>query len=410
MNAVFRFHLRVGTRLALRIFIPVISIFFALYYLLRPELFHSLMAQILDGGFLLSGVTTTFICLIFAGFASRRVCLGLNGWIRHLPSGGNTNRRMAVIAIAMAQIPILVILAALAVVATKLYKVAAIPYFAGLPLVALSCGLCVLCVERKWVSGTLAAMASLGFSSNNWAFLAAGILLFVAADGLSGPLAKKKKRSRFHGAFKGKFLVATINWRALRLRPLVFYLLSLPFLGAAQLFIANNHPSPQLAEQMIRFGGALALVLFCSLFATTLASRRPPWPWIRSLPWTAKTRIVGDACFIGLHAIPLVIFTGAMKLESVLPVAISLPLLAAYSAHSIRQTPESALGATGKILLLGTFASLFLCLIPWSCLFLLGLTPLVLKKAIDAEKNQKVSRWLELHHLAAGDSLSWSER
>ena len=94
MNAVFRFHLHVGARLALRIFIPVISIIFALYYLLRPELFHSLMAQILEGGILLSGITTTFICLIFAGYASRRICLGLNGWIRHLPSEGKVNRRM----------------------------------------------------------------------------------------------------------------------------------------------------------------------------------------------------------------------------------------------------------------------------------------------------------------------------
>lgn len=84
MSAVFRFHLHVGIRLALRIFVPVVSIFIALYYLLRPELFNSLMAQILDGGFLLSGITTTFFCLIIAGFASRRICLGLNGWIRHL--------------------------------------------------------------------------------------------------------------------------------------------------------------------------------------------------------------------------------------------------------------------------------------------------------------------------------------
>jgi hypothetical protein len=410
MNAVFRFHLHVGTRLALRVFIPVISIFFALYYLLRPELFHSLMVQILDGGFLLSGTATTFICLIFAGFASRRICLGLNGWIRHLPSEGKVNRRMAVIGIAIAQIPMLFVLAGLAAVAIKLYKVAAVPFVTGLPFVAVSCGLCVLPVERKLVTRILAVIASLAFSSNNWGLLVAGIALLAVADGIAGSLVKRKKRSRFHRVFKGKFLTATINWRALRLRPLVPFLLSLPLLGAAQLFIANNHPSPLLAEQVIRFNGALALVLFCSLFLNTLASRRPPWPWIRSLPWTAKTRIVGDVCFIGLHAIPLVFLTGAMNLKSMLPVAISLPLLAAYSAHSIRLTTESALGAVGKILLLGTFASLILCLIPWSSVCLLGLTPLVLKKAIKAEKNQKVSQWLELHHLAAGDSLSWSER
>jgi hypothetical protein len=409
-KAVFLFHLHVGTRLALRIFIPVVSIFFALYYLLRAELFNSLMAQILAGGFLLSGITTTSICLIVASFASRRICLGLNGWIRHLPLEGKIHRRMAGIAIFIAQIPILAILAGLAVIAIKLYQVPAALFIAGLPFVGLSCGLWVLPVKRKLITRSLAALAAIGFSSNNWEFLAGGILLLVVADGISGPLVRKKKHSRPSRPFKGKFLVLTINWRALRLRPLVPYLLSLPFLGAAQLFIANNNPPPLLAEQMIRFSGALGQVLFCSIFANILASRRPPWPWIRSLPWKAKTRIVWDSCFIGLHAFPLVVLLATMNLKSMLPVALSLPLLACYSAYSMRQESGSAMGASGKVLLLGTFASLLLCLVPWSSLCFIALTPMAFHKAIKAEKHQKVSQWMELHHLAAGDSLSWSER
>jgi hypothetical protein len=255
----------------------------------------------------------------------------------------------------------------------------------------------------------LAALAAIGFSSNNWAFLAGGILLLIAADGISGSLVQKKKHTKFHKTFRGIFLVAFINWRALRLRPLVLYLLSLPFLGAAQLFIANNNPAPLLAEKMIRFGGALGLILFCSVFANMLASRRPPWPWIRSLPWSAKTRIVWDSSFIGLHALPLVVLVGAMNLKSMLPLALSLPIFAIYSAYSIRQAPESVMGASGKVLLLGTFGSFFLCLIPWSSVCFLALTPLILNLGTKAEKHQKVSQWLELHHLAAGDSLSWSE-
>ncbi len=409
MSAVFRFHLHVGIRLALRIFVPVVSIFIALYYLLRPELFNSLMAQILDGGFLLSGITATFFCFIIAGFASRRICLGLNGWIRHLPIEGIVHRRMAGFAISIAQIPALAIIAGLAVVAMKLYQVSAVPFIAGLPLVGLSCGLCVLPVKRKLITRSLAALAAIGFSSNNWAFLAGGILLLIAADGISGSLVQKKKHTKFHKTFRGIFLVAFINWRALRLRPLVLYLLSLPFLGAAQLFIANNNPAPLLAEKMIRFGGALGLILFCSVFANMLASRRPPWPWIRSLPWSAKTRIVWDSSFIGLHALPLVVLVGAMNLKSMLPLALSLPIFAIYSAYSIRQAPESVMGASGKVLLLGTFGSFFLCLIPWSSVCFLALTPLILNLGTKAEKHQKVSQWLELHHLAVGDSLSWSE-
>ncbi len=317
---------------------------------------------------------------------------------------------MAAVAISIAQIPILVILLGLAVVSIKLYQVSAAPFLAGLPLVGVSCALGVLPVKRKLATKSLAILAALGFSSNNWILLIAGIPLLIVADGLAGPLVQNKKHSRFHRPFKGKFLVATINWRALRLRPFVPYLLSLPFLGAAQLFITNNRPSILLTEQVIRFGGALGLVLFCSIFLKMLASRRPPWPWIRSLPWTAKTRIIWDTAFIGLHSLPLVFLVGAMNLKSMLPVVLSLPVIAAYSAYSIRQAPESAMGASGKVLLLGTFASLLLCLFPWSCLLFLALTPLALEKAIEAEKHHKVSRWLEIHHLAAGDSLSWSER
>jgi hypothetical protein len=31
-----------------------------------------------------------------------------------------------------------------------------------------------------------------------------------------------------------------------------------------------------------------------------------------------------------------------------------------------------------------------------------------LRAAAERERRQKVSRWLELHHLAAGDPQSWS--
>jgi len=409
MKAVFLFHLHVGIRLALRIFVPVVSIFIALYYLLRPELFNSLMAQILDGGFLLSGITTTFFCLFISGFASRRICLGLNGWIRHLPIEGIVQRRMAGFAISIAQIPALAIIAGLAVMAMKLYQVSAAPFIAGLPLLGLSSGLCVLPVKRKFITRPLAALATIGFASNNWAFLTGGIFLMIAADRISGPLVQKKKHAKFHKTSRGLLLVASINWRALRLRSLWLYLLSLPLLGAAQLFIANNNPAPLLAEKMIRFGGALDLMLFCSIFANMLASRRPPWPWIRSLPWSAKTRILWDSSFIGLHALPLVVLVGAMNLKSMLPLALSLPIFAVYSAYSIRQAPESVMGASGKVLLLGIFGSLFLCLIPWSSVCFLALTPMIINLATKAEKHQKVTRWLELHHLAAGDSLSWSE-
>jgi len=408
-KAFFLFHLHVGTRLALRTFIPAVAIFFALYYVLRPELFLSLMAALLDGGFLLSGISTILLCLIMAGFAARRVCLGLDGWIRHLPAVSSIHRRMAAIAIFTAQIPLLIIMAGLAFISSKLFEVPAAPYLTGLPFVGLVCGLFVMPVKRKTLSRPLAVLAGIFLSSNNWGLFIPGIFLLLATDALSGPLIQKKKHTKFYRPFKRIFLVALINWRALRLRILIPYLLAMPFLGAAQLFIANNSPPPLIAEQMIRFGGTIGLVLFCAILANMLAARRPPWPWIRSLPWSAKSRILSDSSFISIFVLPLLIVIGAMNLNSVLPLVLSFPSFVLYSVFSIRQDAESPIGASGKVLLYGAIGALLLCIFPWSSLFFLGLTPLILKEAIKAEKHQKVSRWVELHHLAAGDSLSWSE-
>jgi hypothetical protein len=409
MSAVFRFHLHVGIRLALRLFVPVVSLFFGLYYLLRPELFHSLMAEILDGGFLLSGIPTASLYLFIAGFASRRITLGLDGWIRHLPAEGNLHRRMAGLAVAVALTPVLAILTGLAVITMKLYEIPAAAFLAGMPLTGLACGLFVLPVHRKWAARPLSALAAVSFSSNSWVFIAGGILLLGAADRIAGPLIQKKKRAKSPRIFKKMLILPTINGRALRLRPLALYLVSLPFLGASQLFIANNDPSPLLAEKTIRLGGALGMILFCSLLASMLASRRPPWPWVRSLPWSSKTRFFWDSSFIGFLAAPLVILVGVMDISAMLPLLLSLPLMAVFSAYSIRRGTESKRGPWGKVLLWGTLGSLSLCLFSWICVIYLALTPLVFHRGTKAEQNQKVSRWLELQYLAAGDSLSWSE-
>lgn len=409
MNAVLRFHLHVGIRLALRIFVPVFSIFFALYYLLRPELFNSLMAHILSAGLPLCGIIITAIVLMIAVFFSRRVCLGTCGWIRHLPVESTVHRRMAGLAVAISLLPVLAIFSGLAIISIKLYQVSAAPFLTGLPLAGLACGQFVLPVKKKSITRLLAALASVSFSSNNWAFLAGGILFLAAADWQAGPLVKKRKHAKSRKPIRSLTLVAAINWRALRMRPLALYLVCLPFLGASRLFISNNNPAPALAESIVRLGGGLSLTLFCSLFASMMASRRPPWPWIRSLPWSSRSKVLWDFSFIASQTMPIIILVGIMNLRSMLLLLLSLPLIAAYSAFAIRQAPVSMMGAWGKILLYGTFGSLLFCLLPWSSVCFLALTPLGLYSGTKAEKHQKVSRWLELHHLAAGDSLSWSE-
>jgi len=80
------------------------------------------------------------------------------------------------------------------------------------------------------------------------------------------------------------------------------------------------------------------------------------------------------------------------------------------ASGAMRQVAERRTRSYGLVLLNGTLWALSLSLIPLISLVFLALTPLAFKIAAEKEKNQKVSLWLELHHLAAGDPLSWSQR
>jgi len=65
--------------------------------------------------------------------------------------------------------------------------------------------------------------------------------------------------------------------------------------------------------------------------------------------------------------------------------------------------------AAGIFLLEGFIVSSSLALLPWtSLLWLAGSIP-AYYAARTREQNQRVSRWHELHHAAAGDTLIWSK-
>ena len=85
-----------------------------------------------------------------------------------------------------------------------------------------------------------------------------------------------------------------------------------------------------------------------------------------------------------------------------------LPLLALRAAGAMRRAPERRTGAAGEILFEGGLLAALAALLPWTAIPPLALVPWALRAAAERERRQKVSRWLELHHLAAGDPQSWS--
>ena len=407
--AFFRFHLSVGIRIAIRTIAPFVALMFGLYYIFRIEFFVLLaQALLIDSGNLVSALFFSAVSLGTAGMAAPRICLGLTGWIRHLPLNSQTNRRLAALAIFTALIPVLVFLAIPQIALLKNLEIPlTVPIF-GFLFLGLASASCVLPVQRKQLTRPLAVAACLFSVWGKWPFLLAGVLTLIVCDLVSGPLLPVRKRPRFHKALKGYFFYASISWRALKFRFLASYIFALLVIGASALFVSNNNFSPHLSTKAVLFGGALSLAIVCAGTGSMLASRRPPWPWARSLPWSAGQRIVMDSLFLGVQATPVLILVAIMNLVAAAPLTLSLPLLTLYTSLMIRRSAEYRMGASGRIFMLGLPGSFLITLIPFISILYLAAAPLALKYAIKEERGQKVSRWLELHHLAAGDSLSWS--
>lgn len=410
VSAFFLFHLSVGTRLALRKFAPILATIFAIYFLFEPVFFISLMAAFIQAGPVAIGLFSVVISLGIAGIAAPRICHGLLGWIRHLPVGKHAHRRLAGIAIFVAQLPILFILAGIAIITSFRFGISVTTYLVGLPLLGWASAQFVLPVERKIITKSLALVACLSSTAGYWPLLFVGIILLVIADTVSGPLFRSQKRRHFHRTLGGFLFPLSLSWRALALRISPPFPLSLFVIGAAVLLVSNNDPSPSLSLKVVRLGGALGVVILCALLAGILSVRRPPWPWVRSLPWKAKHRIIADSFFLTLHTIPLFIFIAWLDSKAVIPLLTALPLLALYASLVMRKASEYRMGACGRILMYGSLGSLCIGLISWISFLFLALTPLVLKHGIEEERNQKVSLWLEFHHLAVGDPLSWGKQ
>ncbi|MBD3413200.1 MAG: hypothetical protein GF421_02060 [Candidatus Aminicenantes bacterium] len=404
------FHLKVGTRLALKKTVPVLGIMFAVYYIFKPELFHQLFSVLLREGSWIPGLLYTVICGATSMMAASRICLGLTGWMSHLPLSGRSMRRLSEIAVFTAQIPVLIVLMFFPVLSILRHEASSqtTAFLAGVLLIGYGAAKASVPSQRKYLSSPLGYMACLFLGSGRWGWFFFGMLVLFLVDMVSGPLSVSKKRTLFKSG--GTLLNALIIWRAIKFRIFVPAVCALSVLGATQLFLTNNQTDPKLSLRVVIFGGALSLTLFLSLVSNLIVVRRPAWPWIRSLPWSAGHRILLDSLYLGLLALPLSAVLFFIEGKAFWHAALFLPAAVLWSSISIRKGGGFKTGAAGRIFCFGFISSLWISVIPvGSLLFLMGI-PFLFKYAVECEKNLKVSTWLELHHLAAGDPLSWSQQ
>jgi hypothetical protein len=404
------FHLHVGIRVALRILAPALAAIFGLLYILKPEFFVFLTRTIFkESGNLAMGLFFTLLVLPLASIISPRVLHGLAGWIRHLPAGSALHRRLAALAIFTAMIPVLAVLGALASISLWTSRQDVVLSMLSLASLGLASSASSLYVKRRSITAPLGILACVLCASGTPIFIALGIGLILVTDQLSGPIMPVRKSRRYRRFLKGLSLLTILNWRAVRLRLALPYVYSLPVFLAITLFLRNNSLSPRLISSAARFGGTLCLAVFLAILAHILAVRRPPWPWLRSLPLSSSQRVLSDSLFLAAHALVLLIPIFMIHRRSIFAVAALIPVAALRSAGAIRQARQLRSGAIGTLLLEGFIVSLFLSLWSWTAVILIAGAPIAFLDAVRREQNQKVSLWLEIHHFAAGDSLSLSQ-
>jgi hypothetical protein len=392
----------------MRLLLPLITTAFGAGMLLGTDFLTSI-SRVLFGERSSGGSAVLFAALFLAtaAEAAPRVCRGLAGWMRHLPVSGLAHRRAAALGIAIAQTPLLLGFLFLSCYAS-LAPAALVATALKLAVTALAAALCATPAEGRWRSLPLALAATVLAGAGGWGALGGAALLLVAADLLAGPLAKSGPPA-FHlpRHTGGGLIELRVAWRALGFS--LFGACALGFLpvGAAFAFTHNNALAPEHVRLAVRLGAALSAVAVLAQMAESLAARRPAWPWSRSLPWSAARRAGADALILGAHALPLVLLAAWIDPTALVALAI-LPLLAVRAAGAMRRAPERRTGAAGEVVLEGALLAALIALLPWAALLALVALPWALRAAAERERRQKVSRWLELHHLAAGDPQSWS--
>ena len=409
-GALFLFHLGAGARLALLRFAPLAALAMALVLFLRPEFFVLLISGINQGGSLVWGLFSAGVVWLSANSAAPRIFSGLHGWMGHLPATCDARRRTALAGLWIALVPVLLGIALLYGLAYAGTGTLQIAYLAGLPFLGMAIAQTTFPIRAGFFLRPLCFGAGVLSVSGNWILLGASIVFLIVIDFVSRPRISGWRSSVLSGREKGRGLHYFILWRALRWRQILYFLIILPIFGLTYAYLKNNSGTALQQRSALVFGTALAVVCFVALTANTMAARRPAWPWFRSLPGSAKSRVLRDAGFLFVCSLPLLVPLIVLDAYAVWPVIVSMPALSLYAAAVVRLAPGKKLSALGLIVLNGTIGCMLLTLVfTWAWIWLPGV-PLLVKYGETQEQNQKVSRWLEIHHLAAGDPHSWSRQ
>jgi hypothetical protein len=147
----------------------------------------------------------------------------------------------------------------------------------------------------------------------------------------------------------------------------------------------------------------LGLVSLAAGLANILVRARPAWAWARSLPWSARHRVMGDTLLIGGALVVLGACLLPLDPQSAAAVLALAAPLAAGAAASTRIGSRRHTSAAGEVVLLVLIIGAPVAFWPWTATLGLLLSPMVFAGAVRRDQRIVATRWEELHHDASGD-------
>ncbi len=345
----------------------------------------------------------------FAATAVPRVTLGAAGWMRSLPVNGHTVWRAAVGAVWIAQLAVLAFMPVAALLATFVYhaplsvaKLAAVPIMlAAVAMVALPVRPC----RTRWLAGVAAAACVPG----TWIGIVVAVVCLgladVGAPHLSGGARRTRAGQRQIRAASPVMIWIRVSWRGMGVSTFVGGAFLPIVLGSFAYFITRNNVdlAPHTAATVVRVCGVLAVAPYAATLANVLLRTRQPWPWMRSLPWSCRLRVLADTAVIGLPLVLIPVGLVGAGFASAIAVAALVPFAAAIGAAAVRGGIGRQTGAAGECMVATLGAGALIALWPMTGLLVLAAAPLAVMLGEHRERTMVASQWSELHHAAGGD-------
>lgn len=393
MRAILFFHGRAGIRLGLRAVAPLVG--FAIAWTLFQDSPASFVDDVAAAAFAarvpgLAALPIVLAAFVLPAWARNRLSYGSAGWLRHLPVSSTASRRAMLIALAAVQIPLAALLVISAAVAVHRGASLLMPGIRWALVLAAGAVAALPVPRRRAVLAAAAIAAFLTISA--WPLgLALAAVLLIATDAFAGPLMPPRRQPGVSRDFVP--LTWRIGWRAIGLNAVTAYAAGGLALAAGWLFLRNNALSSVSASTVLRAAGGIACVVCLRSLSRALALRRSPWPFARSLPWSARQRVALDSLLLMAGALPLIVILSMVALIPALEVATLVPVLGCRAAGFVRRISDGSHGV--RFVVEGALAAVMVAVEPLTAVAFLAAVPLALRASAEDERRLKITRWSE---------------